>query len=76
MKNPEAESEPSVFGRIQAGIRAMETRAAAMMVRRRPTNWERYPRMVPPTQAPTFIIMEARDAAELSRALPVRMKVV
>jgi hypothetical protein len=32
--------------------------------------------MVPPTQAPVFIRMEAREAAELSSSLEVRMNVV
>jgi hypothetical protein len=41
MKNPEAERWSSPLGRIQAGIKKPEMRAAMMMLRRRPANWER-----------------------------------
>lgn len=67
MKKPAGSSPFSVVGRIQAGIKHMEITAAPTMARRLPMNWERYPMMVPPTHAPVFMRIDARDAPALSR---------
>jgi hypothetical protein len=76
MKKPVALSARSPFGRIHAGIRIPDTKAETMIARRRPKNWERYPIIVPPTQAPVFMRIDAREAEALSRSFCVNMNVV
>jgi hypothetical protein len=62
---PEAARLPKLFGSTQAGIRQAEIRAATHMARLRPTHCERYPIIVPPTQAPVFIKILAVEATVL-----------
>ena len=76
MKNPEAERLGSEVGRIQAGMRHALMSAAPTIARRRPMNCDRYPIIVPPTQAPTFMMMLPRLAAAFSNSFWVSRKVV
>jgi hypothetical protein len=76
MKNPVALKALSPCGRIHAGMSTPETNAATMIALRRPTNWDKYPMIVPPTQAPVFIRIEALEAPAFSSSFEVSMKVV
>ena len=76
MKKPLALSDDSVVGRIHAGMRIADIKAETMMARRRPTNCDKYPMIVPPTQAPVFIRMDALEAPELLSFFCVSMNVV
>lgn len=73
---PDAERLRSVVGRIQAGMRQPEIKAAQTIVRRRPNHCEVYPKTVPPTQAPVFMRMEARVEPAALRCLDCFMNVV
>jgi hypothetical protein len=75
-KNPVALRDLSVVGRIQAGMSTPDMKAATIIARRRPTNWDRYPIMVPPTQAPVFMMIDAREAPSFASSFWVNMNVV
>lgn len=66
---PDALGPRSPSGKIHAGIMSPDMRAERIIAWRRPKNWLMYPIIVPPMQAPVFMMIDAREYPRLNSAV-------